>query len=60
MLVFIDFFNIFIVGFAENIIELYFFAKLNGKKAKLSHYILLSAINNTFINLVPAALPAKV
>ncbi len=28
MLVFIDFFNIFIVGFAENIIELYFFAKI--------------------------------
>ena len=59
MPILIDFFNIFIVGIAENIIELYFFAKLNGKKAKLSHYILLSAINNSFINLVPAALPAK-
>ncbi len=59
MPILIDFFNIFIVGIAENIIELYFFAKLNGKKAKLSHYILLSAINNSFVNLVPAALPAK-
>ena len=59
MPILIDFFNIFIVGIAENIIELYFFAKLNGKKAKLSHYILLSAISNSFVNLVPAALPAK-
>lgn len=59
MIFFVDFFNVIIIGFAETIIELYFFAKLIGNKAMVSHYILLSAINNFFVILLPAALPVK-